>query len=331
MKSPSTLIIFDTNRLRATKADGVSYGEFQFSSEFETFNAFIQDTGLTDYVNIAIPDLVIEELLQQKIEQFNDDMTSISQIGERLKELPNVDLNAIKLPDQDFKAREHLRPKVEAYLKRNNFVILTISVNSSDRVLSELRGRAIERRPPFRGSKNSKDAGFKDALIWQSILENDYQKYDYVHFCTSDLDFVAELKFEFEKYIGKTIDITKSTTLIQANLEKRYFDLISNKKWIDYVSKDFYQDHLMNQLSRLEDIEIDGNLQKIKDVKIVKLLEKIVPPLEEDSADAYTKIITALEGKANQGDIWKPIRILAVTYFDDADGLQYTEFEAESD
>lgn len=49
--------------------------------------------------------------------------------------------------------------------------------------------RALRSEPPFVSGETNGDSGFKDTLIWLSILNYDYEKYDKVIFVTSDPDF----------------------------------------------------------------------------------------------------------------------------------------------
>jgi hypothetical protein len=55
-----TLIVFDTNKLRSTIRGGTSYGSFEFSNEFNEISSFINEKKLSEFVDIAIPRIVIE-------------------------------------------------------------------------------------------------------------------------------------------------------------------------------------------------------------------------------------------------------------------------------
>lgn len=90
-----TLIILDTNKVRSTLAGGADYGSFIFGSEFSELKSYIEDNGLSEFVKIAIPNVAIEELLQQKVEQYSEDIQGISKIKNRLSELPGVDFSRV--------------------------------------------------------------------------------------------------------------------------------------------------------------------------------------------------------------------------------------------
>lgn len=75
--------------------------------------------------------------------------------------------------------------------------------------LEEVYGRAIKKIPPFDSSRPS-DNGFKDTLIWLSILNYDYTNYSEIFFITKDKIFKKHEMFfqkEFDKKHNKPIFI----------------------------------------------------------------------------------------------------------------------------
>nr|WP_192988492.1 PIN domain-containing protein [Carnobacterium mobile] len=77
--------------------------------------------------------------------------------------------------------------------------------------LDDVYRRAITKVPPFNASKSS-DKGFKDTIIWLSILNYDYSNYSEVIFITDDNIFSQykdELQKEFSEKHNKSISIFK--------------------------------------------------------------------------------------------------------------------------
>ncbi len=89
--------------------------------------------------------------------------------------------------------------------------------------------RAFDKTPPFTIAEGASDKGFKDTLIWLSVL--DYFKAegeDEVIFMTDDSIFAknfGELKSEFSAFTGKTIEFKSNTYYIE--LTKTNGDLSS--------------------------------------------------------------------------------------------------------
>lgn len=122
------------------------------------FRTFLSNLGNAGH-SLHIPKVVIEEVVNKYGEEFQKLHILITKMGYTVpvtldSNRPITDLHIAK---EEF--RDYLRNK----LSRVNCTFLDYP-NVSHEVLSE---RAIQRRRPFRAN----DRGYRDALIWESILQ----------------------------------------------------------------------------------------------------------------------------------------------------------------
>ncbi|SRR6266566_3492646 len=322
-----TLVIFDTNKVRSTLSGSPSYGSFEFGSEFDSLKSYIKDNGLSEFVDLAIPSVAIEEVLQQKIEQFSQDMRSVSQIKSRLSELPGVDFSKVSLPDSSFDCKQHLNPLMASFIRNKEFAVIDIAEDRFGHILKEVLKRAIERRSPFRRGKNSTDMGFKDVLIWESLLNYDnYDRYDKVILFTGDSGFDDDCKIEFESRLKKEILITPSSQFLQSEIEEDYADIIQNKEWRDFVNTDYFRSYFDNELSKLEYVTVSGIEYKVIRASVIGYLDGVEKPDENEETDTATILVASVKGILEMDGDQKEVDIKARTYLDDAKGIQSTEF-----
>jgi hypothetical protein len=323
-----TLIIFDTNKVRATNSGGASYGSFEFGSEFNELKSYVKGKGLSEFIDTAIPGVAVQELLQQKAEQYSEDIKDITGIKSRLSELPGVDFSRVSMPATDFDCKGHLNPKMAESIRTNEFTVMDIEEKKFGHILKEVLRRAIERRSPFRISGKAADIGFKDVMIWESILNyGKYDNYDKVILFTGDSGFDKECKAEFESKIRKELVITPLMEALQAEIEKDYASLIQNKKWRDFVATDYFKSHLNNEMSKLDNVTVDGIARKLVGISVVSYLDGVEEP--EDGEETDTILVALLKGTIEIDGTPKGVDIRARTYLDDTKGIQYTEFEGE--
>lgn len=166
-----TLLVFDTNSLRSTDGGKVAYSFFAFGKPYQIIDAFIQDNQLTDDVHIAIPEWAIEELKDQKQRGFLEDVEDYEKLTKRLSGLPH--LGDLTLNHDGFDCASYVTQKAEEYLAEKNIQLLTIPDIIANDVLRSMMARVMlgdNDKAPFSSSGKNKDAGFKDNLIWESLL-----------------------------------------------------------------------------------------------------------------------------------------------------------------
>lgn len=146
-----------------------------------------------------MPEIVVDELLMQKEFSFNQ---SYKTFEERYKENSYGLLG--ELPKNNIK--DILAKEKEEYVKNYKLIKLECTAELMKILINE----ALIKRAPFDKSIEGKktDAGFKDALIWKTIImSKDIDDCDEFYFFTSDRAFddgKEELMSEFKEYHQNT-------------------------------------------------------------------------------------------------------------------------------
>ncbi len=139
-------VIFDTNIVHNTDANNFLGGR----SELERF---LQDA------DIVIPETVIEEIKRQKRKKLVANKDKF--LTNPFHKLIGVDENITKT----FSIEEYIQRLMDD--EEIPFEIIELKDNN---VLPQIKALAINKQPPFESSDNT-DKGFKDALIYFSVLE----------------------------------------------------------------------------------------------------------------------------------------------------------------
>ena len=229
-----------------------------------------------------MPEIVVEELLMQKENAFNE---MYKNFEKKYKENSYGLLGEI--PKNNI--REKLNQEKEKYKDKYKLISLEYTAELMEVLVKE----ALMKKAPFDKSMDGKktDAGFKDALIWKTIvLSTDIDECDEFYFFTSDKAFIdgeEELINEFkEKHLKTEINIiyiendgshrqnslnyiidkhgfykTDVIELYDKSLVKNYFDEISyTPSYIEYYCGNGIQVELTEIFFKefeLEDFYID--------------------------------------------------------------------------
>src|SRR3989339_682072 len=206
VKSKNILVIIDTNHLGNYSKGNLfcknyKYLEINKNLHENLVNNFNFKPSKEIIIQVAIPEIALEELKQQQNECFIKDLEKINLNFKKFKELQGVILN---LPKIEY--IPYLDVKKENYLRKYNITKIN---NPSEKIFPKLIDKVIKKQKPFyKKNNNQVDSGFKDALIWESILEFvSLNKYDKYFFLTNDSDFNNDFKQEF-------LEITQKELLI---------------------------------------------------------------------------------------------------------------------
>ncbi|MFA5117878.1 MAG: PIN domain-containing protein [Candidatus Omnitrophota bacterium] len=326
MPTRKTLIVFDTNRLRQVISDGPAYHTFSFGAEFERLKNFLSDNGLDVAVSLATTRMTLSELLKQKTEQFKADKGDLKAIVERMSALPGVNFGTVQLTDAGFDCHSHLSPKVEEFLRLSNVLLIDLPEGKYAAVLKRMLERSINKRTPFVRT----DSGFKDVIIWESLLHYDrLAEYDKVYLVSNDGGFDDCCKTEFEVEKRKTIIITSSVQMLIENLEDDYENEIEVHKHAQFAGTDYFKDHINGIVSGLTSLTIDGVDCGVRDIRIGSYLDSVQYPLEEDTGISVI-LVSIAQGKALIDREEKTVNIKIKTSLDEAQGIQNTDMEIDT-
>lgn len=267
-----TLVVFDTNSLRSTEAGEVAYSFFAFGRPFQVIEEFIVEKSLNEDIHIAIPTWAIEELKEQKHRQYKTDIVEFQKLAKRLSGMPHIP--EIALPEVDFDCTTFIKEKAEEYLATKEIKMLEIKDELANTVLQSMMKRVMKdesKKKPFAHSGKYKDAGFKDNLVWESLMHFDsVTDYDKVIFVSKDGDY-KNCEIEFKAKWERHINILQDENNVLADIIKDYDNYIKERTIHDFAQTEYFADYLKDNLNTMTAIVIDGKEFTIENYTIADI------------------------------------------------------------
>ena len=284
-----TLIVFDTNVLRDMLGKEVVYNSFTFGKSYNELDTFIKESGLEEYVTLSVSTMVIEELKNQKKRAYKQDIANLKEIVKRLEGLPHIPENSIPIPDEDFDCGVFIEQNATVYIAANNINTLVYKEEHASSILNNMVQKVVttdKPQSPFAISGPYKDAGFKDGIIWETLMHFDMVlDYDKVIFLSKDGDYKENCIYDFTQKWNRHIKIEKDKNNVIAELKKDYGNYIEEKAIHDFADKEYFRDYLFDQLKVKTEIAINGSNFKIENFVIENpctLVERMPPTDDED-------------------------------------------------
>ena len=156
-----TEVFFDTNFLRKKNID--DFSKFNFGTQFQDFIDFLGTNDVMDYYKINIAEITIEELKKQINDKYKEELSKLKDSYSKFKNVYNIKFDQ----DVNLKYDEILKKIIREYIEFYNINIVEIKNVSFQNILK----RAINKNKPFVGENSNSDKGFKDAVLWESIIE----------------------------------------------------------------------------------------------------------------------------------------------------------------
>lgn len=213
-------IVFDTNVLYQNYEKKADFTNFSFNATFKNIVDIINEYDIYEFVTIAIPEVTLNEMIKQII--YAHDI-KLNEFESRLKKYIFPEYRIIKDKTLDYKSYITLRAAIYGKEIKSHGInnVITLPVPSDNRFKTIIK-RAFDKKPPFEGKDKNSDKGFKDVLIWESILEfAQLHKQSNIIFYTKDNGFKDTLNAEFkEMYPNAEIFILSSENEIKKVLEE---------------------------------------------------------------------------------------------------------------
>ena len=182
---------------------------------FDT-NFIVQHTNLDEVLKklneIYVPYVTQVSIEERKSQQCNTKKKAYETIREAKMQIKSL---------VELKCQEELDEELEKFRKQiqkayeKHFEGTIINYDSSSNMFGIILRRAFDKIPPFNDNDRASDKGFKDTLMWLSIIEffknNGENK---VIFLTDDSGFINKadvLTKEFEEKTGKKIEIKQNS------------------------------------------------------------------------------------------------------------------------
>lgn len=263
-------LFFDTNILFVKSHS--DYTALKFLDNLDFVINDIINNNFQDNVEILLPRIVINELIQQQILGYNNEIEKIKN-----KKFPCFSVET----HQDYeKYLENILSERLNFYTLDKAIKITILPYPQANSFNYIIDRAIKKKPPFEGLEKISDKGFKDAVLWETILEYKKQYTDKaIVLCSNDGKFHSEdLRTEYEDIfsdeyrvlkwhpgenvlldtLGDMLNLTVEQS-VKSKLVNRFSDLIKHSN-LDLLYKGLKYPYQMNE-----------NIYTFKDLKVLNV------------------------------------------------------------
>ena len=284
VSEPKTLVVLDTNKVRNNFEWEKDYSSFEPKGDFIKLIEWVEKNKLSELVFIGLPEIVVEELVNTRCENFAEQLDNVKKGIKKLGGVSCFDFSNITLPTGEYDYNAFIKTKIIEYIESKKFIlILKLEKELYARTLELLMVKAVKKKKPF-GEKK----GFKDALIWEIILNcKDVDKYFSVFMLSeNEKDFDLDLQEEFKKKFSKDLNLEFNTDTLIVALENIYGLHIKYPELLAYLKTDYFKGKLMDFLVDRHDLGINNFEVK----NILTITETIKDDLEEFGlSDTYTE------------------------------------------
>ncbi len=327
-----TLIVFDTNSLRSTEAGEVAYSFFAFGRPFQVIEEFIIEKSLNEDIHIAIPTWAIEELKDQKHRQYKTDIVEFQKLAKRLSGMPHIP--EITLPEVEFDCTTFIKEKADEYLATKEIKLLEIKEELANTVLQSMMKRVMKdqnKKQPFAHSGKYKDAGFKDNVVWESLMHFDgVADYDKVIFVSKDGDY-KNCEIEFKAKWERHINILQDENNVLADIQRDYDNYIKERTIHDFAQTEYFVDYVKDDLNAMSMIAIDGTEYKIENYAIADICKNVsrLAPNEDEVENLLISSVINIHFTKGAEKVVQPVEALTLLEDDETKAIISTEYDIE--
>ena len=262
-------VFFDTNQLGERFNDdgcgNMIVHRIRASKDFYTIQKFTHKYGLASRVSFLFPEISLKEYKRQSVEIFIEHTKSLEDKVEKYKKVfgenLSVNFSFAHKSTADFEA--FIERLIQQFMLENQCLIA--HHNANEETFKRFVDKVINREPPFtdahKGSKKYKDAGFKDAVIEDTIKLFSESTNNVCILLSEDNDWRRCFKKDCNNiYVCKNAD--QVIDIICKSLSLGKLDLIAsmflNNSYIKETSITM-ANLKYEELSLCENIEVDEN------------------------------------------------------------------------
>lgn len=279
-------LYFDTNALECRHSGkSLFLSRFTVSPLYYEIEDLIRTMGLRDKVEICIPEIVWFEIQEHLVSHYRSEKTSMeTKIASFRKSFGNLAEVTYEWKDcrTESEYTNYVTTIAQDFLENPRVSAKIIPCPKDEDTMQQIIGQAVNSVKPFRTAKaNGKeytDAGFKDALIFNTLLKHTENQLGI--FISNDSDF-SEL---FNEKHNKNLKMCNAAKDVQMILP-REFNVISTDMIEGILKTDNY---LIQRI--LSECELDENAQ-VYNIKILSC---------ESIEDSYNVNFVAMINGLNQ-------------------------------
>jgi hypothetical protein len=261
-----THIFFDTNILEIINTK--DFSKFQFSCLYDQVLDLVKKYDLEDKVELYVSQIVIEEMLKHYKEDYhtayNKAKYEIEQHNETLKTVLNKEI----IFDPKYEKRKYgrfIKQNAKRYIEKSDIHVVAYPDNIEAIIKRSLLGKNPFHIKKLDGKKH-KDSGFKDVIIWESVINSNFEQKDAIILFTEDNDFDGEkLKEDLKKnqfYLCRTIEQVEKSLMKAFKINEKYH-FVYKKATTDYFIEGVEADVWMR-------VKNSYDYREIKDVSVIR-------------------------------------------------------------
>ena len=253
-KYEKVFIYFDTNILEPKFGkDSLNLSQFTVKSIYYEIKNLIEKAGINDKVELCIPEIVWMELKEHYIRCFKSEKQSLTDVIEPYKKIFGELLELsykIKHGDTLQEYKEHLDDMSSEFLENPRNDIKIVPYPKDEEIFDEIVKKAVRTNRPFKkftiSQKEYTDAGFKDALIYNTIVNCTGKHLGIL--VTGDKDFIDLFNNEPVENLKLCTNLEEVKEVLASE-----FDIITDKTIEDILNSDEYLIHKILSDSGLDE------------------------------------------------------------------------------
>ncbi len=266
-------IYFDTNTLECRHSGKSLYlSQFTVNPLFYEIEDMIRNMKLNDKVDICIPDVVWYELQEHLVNHFKSEKKSMeAKIDAFRKSFGNLAEVSLEFKDclTESEYFEYVNEIAKDFLSNPRVNASIIPCPKDEETINHIIQKAIHSTRPFRTAKSGRkeytDAGFKDALIFNTIVTHTQNHLGI--FISSDNDFSELFNDQETNNLKRCSSAKEVQRILSQAFNVTYDDIIESLLNTD--------DYLMQRI--LSECELDTSLNATNlTIKSCKIYEDSV-------------------------------------------------------
>lgn len=221
MARENYILVLDTNVLYKNYNNTPNFKEFAFAPVFDDIQSKIEELDIVDIVSVAVPEMCWEELKIQYIDEHKSKLQQAISSLNKYSELPEISFEINDNIDIVKTSNDHIKIYKEKVLN-NQSGTKTIELSiPDDSCFKNIISRAINKSFPFHVTDKHSDYGFKDVVIWESILKYKSENKDIkILLYSVDGGFNDCLLAEYENIFNDKLNIIRNKEDLYSILEE---------------------------------------------------------------------------------------------------------------
>lgn len=222
-------IVLDSNILHMDYKNRFFMKKLSFSEDVNNLMKMRRQGYFGDSVEILVPEVVVHEIARQRLEAYESLVVDVEKIRRSIAGYGVIDLGT-SLDDY----RKDVDKQFAEWMEENDIKVIPVCDES---YFAQIVSDALEKKPPFEGREKQSDKGFKDVLIFYSMISFARKNIGKYYLWSKDNMFQGNATRDNLAYFNNE---TGSTLVVYKNIE----DAVAHKgeKSKEYIEKMDYKD-----------------------------------------------------------------------------------------